>query len=68
MITLPVLVATTLAGLSCVHAYWAAGGRWGHGAAGPERHGRPSFRPVAPNRRREVPMSAPLTAASAVLG
>src|SRR4051812_42126732 len=45
MITLAVLVATTLAGLSCVHVYWAAGGRWGHGATVPERQGRPSFRP-----------------------
>jgi hypothetical protein len=45
MITLAVLVAITLAGLSCVHVYWAAGGRWGHGATLPERHGRPSFQP-----------------------
>jgi hypothetical protein len=28
-----------------IHVYWAAGGRLGHGAAIPERDGKPAFRP-----------------------
>jgi uncharacterized protein DUF3995 len=45
MINLAVLVAVTLAAASSLHVYWAAGGRWGHGATLPERDGRPSFQP-----------------------
>ncbi|HET9727328.1 MAG TPA: DUF3995 domain-containing protein [Gemmatimonadales bacterium] len=45
MISLAVLVAVTLAAASSVHVYWAAGGRWGHGATLPERDGRPAFQP-----------------------
>jgi hypothetical protein len=47
MIVLAVLLATMLAALSTLHLYWAAGGRWGHSAALPERHGQPAFRPGA---------------------
>jgi Protein of unknown function (DUF3995) len=45
MVLLAVLIATVLAALSTLHLYWAAGGRWGHTAALPERHGQPAFRP-----------------------
>ncbi|HKU63264.1 MAG TPA: DUF3995 domain-containing protein [Gemmatimonadales bacterium] len=31
--------------MSGLHLYWAAGGRWGHSAALPERDGRPAFEP-----------------------
>jgi hypothetical protein len=34
-----------LGALSTLHLYWAAGGRWGHAAALPERHGQPAFQP-----------------------
>jgi hypothetical protein len=39
------LTAAILAALGLIHVYWAAGGRWGHGAALPERDGRPLFQP-----------------------
>lgn len=45
MLNLAVLIAVTLAGLSSLHVYWAVGGRWGHGAALPERAGRPTCQP-----------------------
>ena len=45
MVRLAVLVATSLATLSGLHVFWAAGGRWGHGATIPERQGRPTFHP-----------------------
>lgn len=45
MVPLAALAATVLAGLSTLHVYWAVGGRWGHGATIPERHGRPPFEP-----------------------
>jgi hypothetical protein len=47
MVLLAVLIATVLAALSILHLYWAVGGRWGHAAALPERHGQPAFRPGA---------------------
>jgi hypothetical protein len=45
MVLLAVLVAAVLAALCILHLYWAAGGRWGHAAALPERESQPAFRP-----------------------
>ena len=41
------LAAAVLFGLSVLHVYWAAGGRWGSDVAVPERDGRALFTPGA---------------------
>lgn len=45
LVRIALLVSAVFACLSGLHVYWAFGGRWGIGAAVPERDGRPLFRP-----------------------
>jgi hypothetical protein len=53
--------AAALAAAAALHAYWAAGGRAGLGAAVPERNGRPAF---APGRLATAAVAVALLAAA----
>jgi hypothetical protein len=58
------LTAAILTALGLIHVYWAAGGRAGHGAALPERDGRPLFQP---SRAGTLMVAAALVAAAALI-